>query len=55
MNAWEYNWWDDRTVEQNETNFCPVLNDFCYEGNDACKDCVTLKAFKEYYDRRPKE
>lgn len=55
MDAWEYNWWDDRTVEQNETNFCPVLNDFCYEDNDACKDCVTLKAFQEYYDRRSKE
>ena len=55
MSAWEYNWWDDRTTEQNETNFCPVLNGFCYGDSDACKDCLTLKAFKEYYDRKPKE
>lgn len=55
MNTWEYNWWDDRTTEQNEINFCPILNDFCYEGNDACRDCVTLKTFQEYYNRRPKE
>ena len=51
---WEYNWWDDRTIEQNETNFCPVLNDFCYE-QDGCESCAVLQAFKEYYDRRPKE
>ena len=22
----EYNWWDDRTVEDNDEHFCPVLN-----------------------------
>jgi hypothetical protein len=52
MGEWEYNWWDDRTIEP---NFCPVLNDFCYEGNDACKNCIMLKAFQEYYDRRHKD
>lgn len=51
------NEWDttDGTIEPNETNFCPVLNNFCYEGNDASKDCLILKAFQEYYDNRPKK
>ena len=46
------NEWDttDGTIEPNETNFCAVLNNFCYEGNDASKDCLILKAFQEYYD-----
>ena len=47
----EYNWWDDRTVEDNDEHFCPVLNDFCYESNDYCRECVTLKAFRDYYEK----
>lgn len=33
----EYNFWDDRTTETNDSNFCPILNDHCYVQN--CKEC----------------
>ena len=45
----EYNFWDDRTAEENDEHFCPVLNDFCFEDKEACKTCITLKAFTDYY------
>lgn len=47
----EYNWWDDRTVEDNDEHFCPVLNDICYGDDNDCEECETLKAFRDYYEK----
>ena len=35
----EYNLWDDRTVEDNDEHFCPLLNDRCYASEVDCRDC----------------
>ena len=45
----EYNWWDDRTVEDNDEHFCPVLNDICYSDDVNCQKCEVSKAFKADY------
>lgn len=43
----EYNWWDDRTIEDNDSLFCPIINDNCYNVTDACDDCNFHKQFVE--------
>lgn len=41
----EYNFWDDRTHEENDENFCPLLNEHCYTQN--CGECEILKEFEK--------
>ena len=45
----EYNWWDDRTVEDNDEHFCPILNDICYGDDVNCQKCEVSKVFKTDY------
>lgn len=45
----EYNWWDDRTVEDNDSMFCPVIYGNC-SGED-CENCQDYKDFVEYYTK----
>lgn len=35
----EYNWWDDRTIEDNDEHFCPLLNNICYGDDNNCQEC----------------
>ena len=39
----EYNWWDDRTVEENDSYYCPLICDCCFD-----KDCETCKEHLEF-------
>lgn len=52
----EYNWWDDRTIEENDNMFCPIINNYCHvEDHSVCeRECEEYKAFKDYYDREGK-
>ena len=43
----EYNWWDDRTVEENDDMMCPIINYPCPHEN--CGECEDYKAFIQYY------
>lgn len=40
----EYNFWDDRTAEDNDDNYCPILDDYCYDMSK-CEECVTYAKF----------
>ena len=43
----EYNFWDDRTTECNDSNFCPVINDYCLD--QRCFECEARKEMDKYY------
>ncbi len=49
----EYNFWDDRTTECNESDFCPIIMDYCLD--QECNECEELKAFVKYWEDRDKE
>lgn len=34
----EYNWWDDRTVAENDGQYCPLICSYCYNDDD-CDFC----------------
>lgn len=44
----EYNFWDDRTAEDNALNYCPILNDYCYDMNK-CDECEANQEFAEHF------
>ena len=44
----EYNFWDDRTTECNDSNFCPVINDYCLD--QRCNECEECKEMDKYYN-----
>lgn len=44
----DYNWWDDRTVE--ESDLCPYTMQGCYSGE--CAKCDVEREFVEEYARR---
>lgn len=49
----EYNWWDDRTVEENDNYYCPVICGCCFDGDcETCKD--HLEFVKEVEDKNAK-
>ena len=49
----EYNWWDDRTVEENDDMMCPIINYPCPHEN--CGECEDYKAFIGYCESEIKE
>ena len=30
----EYNFWDDRTTEDNDEHYCPIIDGHCYDGKN---------------------
>lgn len=50
----EYNWWDDRTIEDNDNYFCPIIYGCCLDKN--CEKCKDYEEFvKEVNERYGKE
>lgn len=49
----EYNFWDDRTIECNDSMFCPVINEYCLD--QRCNECNEFKQFKAYYSKEENE
>lgn len=43
----EYNPWDGRTTECNDSNWCPIANDYCLD-QDQCGTCEIHKEFENY-------
>lgn len=50
MKMYDYNWWDDRTVEA--PDLCPYTMQGCYSGE--CEKCEVEREFVEEYTRRKK-
>lgn len=38
----EYNFWDDRTTEDNDEHYCPIIDGHCYDMSkcDECEDNI---------------
>lgn len=34
----EYNFWDDRTTEDNDGHYCPIIDGHCYDMSK-CDEC----------------
>lgn len=34
----EYNFWDDRTTEDNDEHYCPIIDRHCYDMSK-CDEC----------------
>lgn len=43
----EYNFWDDRTTETNDDNYCPIGNDYCLSHD--CDNCSDNIEFARYF------
>lgn len=49
----EYNFWDDRTTEENDDYWCPIK--MCYCISDDCENCEKYKEFEDYVNRHFEE
>lgn len=49
----EYNFWDDRTTEENDDYWCPIK--MCYCISDDCENCEEYKEFEDYVNRHFKD
>lgn len=47
---YEYNFWDDRTHEFNESNYCPIVAGYCIHDEADCLECEERKEFERYYN-----
>ena len=50
----EYNFWDDRTHEDNDENWCLISNDYCYD-HTKCSECDIQKEFDRYVNEEVKK
>ena len=46
----EYDFWDDRTTEENDENYCPILNDHCYDMSK-CDECADNIQFANHFQK----
>lgn len=46
----EYNFWDDRTTEVNDSDFCPIAQDYCSE--PSCDVCQAAKEWDAYWSAK---
>lgn len=44
----EYNFWDDRTWDTCDENWCPVANDYCLKDKNSLPSCDYCKEMQEY-------
>lgn len=44
----EYNFWDDRTYDTCDENWCPIANDYCLKDKDSLPSCNYCKEMQEY-------
>ena len=44
----EYNFWDDRTAEDNDENYCPILDGHCSDMSK-CDECEENAKFAEHF------
>lgn len=44
----EYNFWDDRTTEENDENYCPILDGHC-SNMSKCDECEENAKFAEHF------
>lgn len=44
----EYNFWDDRTAEENDDNYCPILDGYCSDMSK-CAECEENAKFAEHF------
>ena len=43
----DYNFWDHRTIEENDNYWCPIK--MCYCISDDCENCEDYKDFMSFY------
>lgn len=53
----EYNFWDDRTTEANDSMFCSIIDDYCYNDFDClrCKEYANFNTWLEELEKGKKE
>ena len=53
----EYNFWDDRTTEANDSMYCPIIDDYCYNDFDClrCKEYANFNTWLEELEKGKKE
>lgn len=44
----EYNFWDDRTTEDNDENYCPIIGGHCYDMSK-CDECDNNARFVQQF------
>ena len=44
----EYNFWDDRTAEENDENYCSILDGHCSDMSK-CDECEENAKFAEHF------
>lgn len=54
----EYNFWDDRTWDTCDENWCPIANDYCLNGKyhmlPSCNYCKEMIEFMRFLDKDEK-
>ena len=44
----EYNFWDDRTTEDNDEHYCPIIDGNCYDMSK-CDECEDNAKFAQLF------
>lgn len=44
----EYNFWDDRTTEDNDGHYCPIIDGHCYDMSK-CDECEDNAKFAQLF------
>ena len=44
----EYNFWDDRTMEDNDEHYCPIIDGHCYDMSK-CEECEENAKFAAHF------
>lgn len=53
----EYNFWDDRTYDTCDENWCPIANDYCLKDENSlpsCDYCKEMQDFMRYVNEEEK-
>lgn len=53
----EYNFWDDRTYDTCDENWCPIANDYCLKADNelpSCDYCKEMQSFMRYVNKEEK-